>query len=85
MRRYKAFIELDRHDDASTLSHAEWLPLLLDRETTWRHDKRLTARLRHTKLRHRAVPEDVDYRSSRGLDRSLFGVGLSVSNDFKML
>jgi DNA replication protein DnaC len=68
----KAFIELDRHDDASTLSHAEWLALLLDRETTWRHDKRLTARLRHAKLRHRAVPEDVDYRSVRGLDRRLF-------------
>lgn len=68
----KAFVELDRHDDASTLSHAEWLALLLDRETTWRHDKRLTARLRHAKLRHRAVPEDVDYRSARGLDRRLF-------------
>ena len=68
----KAFVELDRHDDASTLSHAEWLALLLDRETTWRHDKRLTARLRYAKLRHRAVPEDVDYRSARGLDRRLF-------------
>lgn len=68
----KAFIELDRHDDAGTLSHAEWLGLLLDREATWRHDKRLSARLRHAKLRHRAVPEDVDYRSPRGLDRRLF-------------
>jgi hypothetical protein len=32
----KAFTELDKHGDAATLSHAEWLALLLDRETTWR-------------------------------------------------
>jgi hypothetical protein len=29
-------------------------------------------RLRLAKLRHHAVPEDVDYRSERGLDRALF-------------
>ena len=48
----KAFTELDKHGDAAALSHAEWLALLLDRETTWRHDERLSARLRHAKLRH---------------------------------
>lgn len=30
----KAFSELDKHDDSATLSHAEWLGLLLDREMT---------------------------------------------------
>jgi hypothetical protein len=30
----KAFTELDKHGDTATLSHAEWLALLLDRETT---------------------------------------------------
>lgn len=59
------------------LSHAEWLALLLDRETTWRHDKRLSARLRHAKFRHQAAPEDVDYRSPRGLERRLFKVLLN--------
>jgi hypothetical protein len=39
----KAFTELDKHGDAGTLSHAEWLALLLDRETTWRHDKSLVS------------------------------------------
>ena len=73
----KAFTELDKHGDAATLSHAEWLALLLDRETTWRHDKRLSARLRHAKLRHQAAPEDVDYRSPRGLERRLFEVLLN--------
>ena len=52
----KAFTELDKHGDAATLSHAEWLALLLDRETTWRHGKRLSARLRYAKLRHQAAP-----------------------------
>ncbi|MGI4801233.1 MAG: IS21-like element helper ATPase IstB [Janthinobacterium lividum] len=67
----KAFIELDRHGDASALGHAEWLALLLDRETVYRHDKRLSARLRYARLRHHAAPEDIDYRSVRGLDRRL--------------
>ena len=49
----------------------------LDRETTWRHDKSLSARLRHAKLRHQAAPEDVDYRSPRGLERRLFEVLLN--------
>jgi DNA replication protein DnaC len=31
-----------------------------------------TARLRHAKLRQRAIIEGVDYRTARGLDRSLF-------------
>jgi DNA replication protein DnaC len=73
----KAFTELDKHGDAATLSHAEWLALLLDREATWRHDKRLGARLRYAKLRHQAAPEDVDYRSPRGLERRLFETLLS--------
>lgn len=68
----KAFVELDKAGDAATLSHAEWLALLLDREAAWRHDKRLSTRLRFARLRHQAAPEDVDYRKPRGLDRRLF-------------
>jgi hypothetical protein len=45
---------------------------LLERETSWRHDKRFTARLRYAKLRQQACMEDVDYRTPRNLDRSLF-------------
>jgi len=46
--------------------------LLLDREWSLRHDRKLGARLRFAKLRHQATPEDVDYRSDRKLDRALF-------------
>lgn len=68
----KAFSEIEASSEAATLSHPEWLALLLDREASYRRDRRLTARLRYARLRHQAAIEDVDYRVSRGLDRALF-------------
>jgi DNA replication protein DnaC len=68
----RAFVELEANASSTELSHAEWLGLLLDREATDRHDRRLRARLRYARLRHQAVVEDVDYRAARGLDRTLF-------------
>jgi DNA replication protein DnaC len=67
-----AFTELDAGSEADSLGHREWLGLLLDREASWRQDKRLAARLRHAKLRQQACVEDIDYRNPRGLDRALF-------------
>jgi DNA replication protein DnaC len=66
-----AFSDMANADDAS-LTHAEWLALLLEREISYRHDRRLATRLRYAKLRHHAAVEDVDYRTVRGLDRTLF-------------
>jgi DNA replication protein DnaC len=68
----QAFTELEAAGDAATLSHADWLALLLDRELSHRRDKRLAARLRYARLRQHAIIEDVDYRAPRGLDRALF-------------
>jgi DNA replication protein DnaC len=68
----KAFAEIQTAGEADSLTHAEWLALLLDREATWRYDKKLVRRLRYARLRHQATVEDVDYRSPRGLDRVLF-------------
>jgi DNA replication protein DnaC len=68
----RAFTDLQATDQAEALSHPEWLALLLERELTWRQDKRLQARLRHARLRHHAVVEDIDWRAARGLDRALF-------------
>jgi DNA replication protein DnaC len=68
----KAFADLAAAGHAKDLPHADWLALLLDREASWRRDKRLTARLRAAKLRQQASIEDVDYRAARGLDRALF-------------
>jgi DNA replication protein DnaC len=67
----KAFTELIHDDEAAGLAHADWLGLLLDREAVYRQDRRLGARLRHARLRHNAVPEDIDYRAGRGMDRAL--------------
>jgi DNA replication protein DnaC len=68
----RAFDELATNGEAERLSHAEWLGLLIDREWSSRYDRKLATRLRFAKLRHQAAPEDVDYRTERGLDRALF-------------
>ena len=68
----QAFAELEASGDGATLTHADWLGLLVDCELTHRRDKRLAACLRYARLRHHAVIGDVDYRAPRGLDRALF-------------
>ena len=68
----KAFAEIEASSEAATLTHPEWLALLLDQEASYRRDRRLHARLRYARLRHQAAVEDVDYRAARGLDRALF-------------
>src|SRR3954447_10408623 len=68
----KAFGEIEASGEAATLTHPEWLALLLDQEASHRRDRRLHARLRYARLRHQAAVEDVDYRAARGLDRALF-------------
>ncbi len=68
----KGFKALEADPAAAALSHAEWLALILDYEVTLRRQKRFEARAGRAKLRHNAVVEDVDYRTVRGLDRTLF-------------
>src|SRR6266513_6241200 len=68
----KAFGEIEASGEATTLTHPEWLGLLLDQEVSYRRDRRLLARLRYARLRHQASVEDIDYRAARGLDRALF-------------
>ena len=48
----EAFTELETQDGTATLSHAEWLGLLIDRETASRETKRFESRMRSAKLRH---------------------------------
>jgi hypothetical protein len=68
----KAFAEILASGDAAALPIAEGLALLLDRESSYRNDKRLAARLRYAKPRHQEAVGDVDYRIVRNLDRALF-------------
>ena len=67
----KAFADIEAGGEAAILGHAEWLALLLEREASLRRDKRLSKRLQYAKLRQQACVEDIDYRTPRGLDRSL--------------
>src|SRR4051812_18691629 len=41
----QAFAELEASGEGATLTHADWLGLLVDREMTHRRDKRLAIRL----------------------------------------
>ncbi len=68
----KALSEQMQMPDISDLSFEERLGLLVDREMTERHDRRLKTLLRQAKLRLNASIEDLDYRHPRGLDKSLF-------------
>jgi DNA replication protein DnaC len=67
-----ALVELQNNPEAADMPHADWLGLLIDREVTFRDNRRLSRRLTAARLRQAATIENVDYRASRGLDRSLF-------------
>src|SRR5438046_1544285 len=54
-----------------SLSFDERLGLLVDREAEARDSRRLALRLKAAKLRQEASVEDVDFRTPRGLDRSV--------------
>lgn len=69
----EAFAELEGQDGSANLTHAEWLALLVERESVNRETKRFESRMRAARLRHAgASPEDVNYRARRGLDKTLF-------------
>jgi DNA replication protein DnaC len=65
-------IELQNNPEVAEMPHADWLGLLIDREMTFRDNRRLSRRLAAAKLRQAATIENIDYRTSRGLDRALF-------------
>jgi DNA replication protein DnaC len=67
----QALEEQMRMTDLNGLSFEDRLALLLERELTFRDDRRLTRLLQMAKLRLPAAAEDIDFRTPRGLDRSL--------------
>jgi DNA replication protein DnaC len=75
----QAFAELEASDETATLTHADWLGLLVDREITHRRDKRLAARLRYARLRQQASVEDVDYRP-HGASTALYSTSSPMAN-----
>lgn len=67
----KALEDQQRMPDIDSLGFEERLALLVDRELTERENRRLSTRLKKAKLRHSCCAEDLDFKASRGLDKSL--------------
>ena len=64
-------LKAQEQDSASAeLSFLERLGLLVDQQWTWRENQALARRLSTAKLKGACV-EDIDYRASRGLDKSV--------------
>jgi DNA replication protein DnaC len=66
-----AFTQQQESADCQQLSFEERLGLLIDRQWNWRENRALERRLRNARLQGTACVEDIDYRTPRGLDRSL--------------
>jgi DNA replication protein DnaC len=56
---------------ARELPFLERLALLVDQQWNWRDNQALARRLKAARLRANACVEDIDYRASRGLDKSV--------------
>jgi len=56
---------------ARELSFLERLALLVDHQWNWRQNQALARRLHLAKLRGNACVEEIDYRTARGLDKSV--------------
>jgi len=56
---------------ARDLSFLERLALLVDHQWNWRQNQALARRLTAAKLRGNACLEEIDYRTARGLDKSV--------------
>ena len=67
----KALEEQRQMSEATALSFEERLGLLVDREWIERENRRLSGRLAKARLRQAAALEDVDWRTPRGLDKSV--------------
>ena len=64
-----AFAEQMTQPTAQTLSFEDRVALLVEREITYRKNRRLSNLLKKAQLKERAAMEDLDFRARRGLDR----------------
>ena len=65
-------LKAQEQDAASReLSFLERFGLMVDQQWTWRENQALARRLYVAKLKSGACVEEIDYRASRGLDKSV--------------
>jgi DNA replication protein DnaC len=67
----EAFKEQLQQPDITDLAFEERFGLLVDRQWTWREDRRMRRLLANAKLKINACLEDIDYRAPRALDKSV--------------
>jgi len=73
----EAFKEQLQQPSLNHLSFEERFGILVDRQWTWKEDCRMKRLLEEAKLKINASVEDIDYKSPRGIDRSVI---LSLSS-----
>lgn len=64
----------------SELSFHERLGILVDQQWNWRENQALERRMKAAKLRGSACIEEIDFRASRGLDKSVIRALAQESN-----
>lgn len=69
--------QLDQPSTHEELGFEERLALLVDRESMYRSNNKVTRLLKAAKLKLQAYPEDIDYRHPRDLNKSQFADLLS--------
>jgi DNA replication protein DnaC len=57
--------------DLNELSFEERFGLLVDRQWTWKEDRRMKRLIRNARLKINGCVEDIDFRTPRGIDRSV--------------
>jgi len=67
----EAFKQQMDSPDFSELAFPERFGLLVDRQWAWKENRRMQRLLKNAKLKINACVEDIDYRSPRGLDKSV--------------
>jgi DNA replication protein DnaC len=66
-----AFAEQLQQPNMAELSLEERFALLVDRQWIWKEDRRMKRLLKNARLRTNACIEDIDYKSPRGIDKSV--------------
>jgi DNA replication protein DnaC len=66
-----AFKEQLEQQNMNDLTFEERFALIVDRQWTWKEDRRMKRLLTNAKLKINGCIEDIDYKTQRGLDKSL--------------
>ena len=63
--------QLESAGGCEKLSFQERFGLLVDRQWSWKEDRRMQRLLKNAKLKINACVEDIDYKSPRGIDKTV--------------